>query len=48
MKRLIYDEELAIAYITNKLVEAEEALTKNQEITAEIRETLNKIADGLR
>lgn len=41
---LIYDEELAVAYITQKLVETEEALTKNQEITAEIRETLNRIA----
>lgn len=40
---LVYDEELAISYITNKLVEAEEALTKNQEITAEIQETINKI-----
>ncbi len=41
---LIYDEELAIAFTVNKLVEAEEALTKNQEITAEIQETLNKIS----
>ena len=40
---LIYDEELAVAYVTNKLVETEDALTKNQEITAEIRETLNRI-----
>ena len=40
---LIYDEELAVASVTQKLTEAEEALTKNQEITAEIRETLNKI-----
>ncbi|MEP6901259.1 MAG: pyridine nucleotide-disulfide oxidoreductase, partial [Actinomycetota bacterium] len=41
---LVYDEELAIAFVTNKLVEAEESLTKNQEITAEIQETLNKIS----
>ncbi len=40
---LIYDEELAIAFITDKLVRAEESLTKNTEITAEVRETLNKI-----
>ncbi len=40
---LIYDEELALSFIVNKLVEAEEVLTKNQEITAEVRETLNKI-----
>ena len=40
---LIYDEELAISYITNKLVEAEEVLTKDQEITAETQETINKI-----
>jgi hypothetical protein len=40
---LIYDEELAIASIAQKLTTAEEALTKNQEITSEIRETLNKI-----
>ncbi len=41
---LIYDEELAIAFITQKLTEAEEALTKNLEITTEIQETLNKIS----
>jgi NADPH-dependent glutamate synthase beta subunit-like oxidoreductase/NAD(P)H-flavin reductase len=41
---LIYDEELAVAYVTHKLSEAEDALTKNQEITAEIRETLNRVA----
>ncbi len=40
---LIYDEELAVAYITEKLVEAEEVLTKNLEITAEIQETVNKV-----
>lgn len=41
---LVYDEELTVSYIVNKLVEAEEVLTKNQEITAEIQETLNKIS----
>lgn len=40
---LRYDEELAIASIADRLVEAEEALTKNQEITPEIRKTLDKI-----
>ena len=41
---LVYDEELAISYIVDKLVEAEEVLTKNLEITAGIQETLNKIS----
>ncbi len=41
---LVYDDELAVSYITDKLVETEEYLTKNQEVTAEIRETLNKIS----
>lgn len=41
---LVYDEELEISYIVAKLVEVEEVLTKNQEITAEIQETLNKIS----
>lgn len=41
---LVYDEELAVSYIVDKLVAAEEALTKDQEISAEIKETLNKIA----
>ncbi len=40
---LIYDEELAVAFITEKLVEAEEILTKNLEVTAEIQETINKV-----
>ncbi|MGK3945758.1 hypothetical protein ABK046_46365, partial [Streptomyces caeruleatus] len=40
---LVYDEELGVAYITDRLVQAEETLTKDQEITAEIQETLNKI-----
>ena len=41
---LVYDEELAIAFIAGKLIETEESLTKNQEITVEIQETLNKIS----
>jgi NADPH-dependent glutamate synthase beta subunit-like oxidoreductase/NAD(P)H-flavin reductase len=41
---LVFDEELEIAYIVDKLVQAEEVLTKNQEITAEIRETLNRVS----
>jgi hypothetical protein len=41
---LVYDEELAVSYITDRLVEAEEALTKGQEITPATQETLNKIA----
>ncbi len=40
---LVYDEELAVAFITEKLLEAEEALAKNLEITSEVRKTLNKI-----
>ncbi len=40
---LVYDEELATAFIADKLVEAEEALTKNLEITPEIQNTLDKI-----
>ena len=40
---LVYDEELATAFVVNKLTEAEEILTKNLEITAEIQETLNKV-----
>ncbi len=38
-----YDEELAVAYIADKLVEAEETLTKNLEITPEVQKTLDKI-----
>jgi NADPH-dependent glutamate synthase beta subunit-like oxidoreductase/NAD(P)H-flavin reductase/bacterioferritin (cytochrome b1) len=41
---LIHDEELAIADITAKLIEVEEILTKNLEITVEAQNTLNKIA----
>ena len=40
---LVYDEELATAYITQKLTEAEEVLTKDQEITADAQKTLDKI-----
>lgn len=43
---LIYDEELAISYVVDKLIQAEEVLTKNQEITAEIQETINKISSA--
>jgi len=41
---LVLDEELEIAYIVDRLVQAEEVLTKNQEVSAEIQETLNKIS----
>jgi NADPH-dependent glutamate synthase beta subunit-like oxidoreductase/NAD(P)H-flavin reductase len=40
---LVFDEELAVATITEKLVAAEETLTKNLEITPEIQKTLDKI-----
>jgi NADPH-dependent glutamate synthase beta subunit-like oxidoreductase/NAD(P)H-flavin reductase len=40
---LIYDEELAVAYITEKCVEAEEALKKNPEAEAGVQETINKL-----
>jgi NADPH-dependent glutamate synthase beta subunit-like oxidoreductase/NAD(P)H-flavin reductase len=40
---LVYDEELAVAYITQKFTGAEEVLAKNLEISAEIQETINKI-----
>ena len=39
---LVYDEELAVAFVTQKLVEAEESLTRIGN-HAEIRETINKI-----
>ena len=39
---LVYDEELMTAYVAEKLTVAEEVLTKNQEITAEIQDTLDK------
>ncbi len=41
---LIYDEELAVSYMVDKLVQAEEILAKNLEVTAETQETLNKIS----
>ncbi len=41
---LVYDEELSVAYIVAKLTEAEEALSKDGEITAEIQATINRIA----
>jgi NADPH-dependent glutamate synthase beta subunit-like oxidoreductase/NAD(P)H-flavin reductase len=40
---LIHDTELAVAEITNKLLDAEEILTKNQEITTDAQTTLNKL-----
>ena len=40
---LIHDEELAISSIVAKLLEAEESLTKDLEVTTEIQETLNKV-----
>jgi NADPH-dependent glutamate synthase beta subunit-like oxidoreductase/NAD(P)H-flavin reductase len=40
---LIHDDELSIAEITIRLLNAEEALTKNSERTPEIEETLRKI-----
>lgn len=43
---LIYDEELAVSYVVDKLVQAEEVLAKNQEITAEIQEIINKISSA--
>ena len=40
---LIHDEELAVADITVKLLEAEEILTKNLEMTISAQNTINKI-----
>ncbi len=40
---IIHDEELAIADITVKLLEAEELLTKNLEMTISAQDTINKI-----
>ncbi|MFN2393689.1 MAG: FAD-dependent oxidoreductase [Pyrinomonadaceae bacterium] len=40
---LIHDEELAVADMTVKLLEAEEVLTKNLEMTVSAQNTLNKI-----
>ncbi len=40
---LIHDEELAVADITVKLLETEEILTKNLEMTVSAQNTLNKI-----
>ncbi|MDQ3181027.1 MAG: pyridine nucleotide-disulfide oxidoreductase, partial [Acidobacteriota bacterium] len=40
---LIYDEELAVAFMTQKLTEAEELLTKNLELPVSAQEILNKI-----
>ncbi len=41
---LIHDEELAIASIVAELLDAEDTLTKDLEVTTEIQETLNKIS----
>ncbi|HEX8246639.1 MAG TPA: FAD-dependent oxidoreductase [Pyrinomonadaceae bacterium] len=41
---LIHDDELSIAEITVRLLDAEEALTKNLEPTPEIEETVQKLA----
>ncbi|MDQ3489973.1 MAG: FAD-dependent oxidoreductase [Acidobacteriota bacterium] len=40
---LIYDEELAIAEIVSRLLDAEDALLKNLELTVQIQETINKL-----
>ncbi len=40
---LIHDDELAIASIVAELLEAEETLTKDLDVTTEVQETLNKI-----
>jgi len=40
---IIYDEELAIASMTAKLLDAEEILTKELEITIEAQDTINKL-----
>lgn len=40
---LRYDKELSIAYIAEKLVEAEDTLVKNLEITPDVQKTLDKI-----
>ncbi len=40
---VVYDEELAIATIADNLVAAEEALTKNLEISPKIQKTLDKV-----
>ncbi|HMJ08136.1 MAG TPA: FAD-dependent oxidoreductase [Pyrinomonadaceae bacterium] len=43
---LIHDDELAIAEITSRLLEAEEILTKGLDLTTDARETINKIDDA--
>ncbi len=40
---LIYDEELAISEITSRLLDAEELLVKQFEITSQVKETVNKL-----
>jgi hypothetical protein len=41
---LIFDEELATATVHGKLLEAEEILTKNQEMTVSAQDTITKSA----
>ncbi|MEJ7848307.1 MAG: FAD-dependent oxidoreductase [Pyrinomonadaceae bacterium] len=43
---LIYDEELAIADIISRLLDAEELLSKQLDITAPVQETINKISEA--
>ena len=40
---LIYDEELAVAEITSRLLDAEEVLSKDLELTLNVQETINKL-----
>ncbi len=44
---LIHDEELAIAGITARLLDAEEAITKEIERTEEVQQTLNKLQKAI-
>ncbi|MBC7900037.1 MAG: FAD-dependent oxidoreductase [Saprospiraceae bacterium] len=43
---LIYDEELAVADITSRLLDAEELLSKQLDVTAPVQETINKISEA--
>jgi NADPH-dependent glutamate synthase beta subunit-like oxidoreductase/NAD(P)H-flavin reductase len=40
---IIHDEELAVASVTAKLLDAEEVLTKELEMTLDVRDTINKL-----
>ncbi len=44
---LIYDDELSAATMTTKILAAEEALTKNLELTASVQNTIKKRRRGL-